>query len=144
MPDSFEQLYNNLKAFDSIKAADKIINKNSHYAIDLIQGQMIRGRMPDDSLIGTYKSPLYAEFKSLKNSLAGYGVMDFNLEGNYYKKMKMQGQYPNYTIISLDSKAGKLVEIAGDDPLGLNKTSAVLFRDNNDKDFIEEVAKLFK
>jgi len=141
---TLQQLSDNFQRFNANKAADEIIMSNGNYAIDLTQGQMIRGRMPDGSIIGTYRSPFYAEFKNLKNPLAGFGVVDLNFEGNYYKGMAFTGKYPNYKIIGRDGKT-KSIEGKYGDPLGLDKTNFNLFRNKNDKDFIEKKLKpLFK
>ena len=57
--------------------------------------------------------------------------------------MILKGTYPKYNVISKDSKAGKLESWYGD-PLGPNKKNSELYRNENDQDFCDEVAKLFK
>lgn len=139
-----EELIKRFQNFNAVQAADRVIKKNAEFAIDLSQGQMIRGKMPDGSQIGAYQSPFYAEFKNLRNPLAGFGVVDLNLTGDYYKGMILTGKYPNYEIISKDGKAQELESKYGD-PLGINKSNEEKFRNKNDKDYVtNEIAPLFK
>jgi hypothetical protein len=141
---TLRQFSDRLQKFQPIKTADRVVKKSGKFAIDLIQGQMIRGRSPDGSLITpSYQSPFYAEFKQLRNSMPTMGVPDLNLTGDYYKGMVFKGNYPTYMVRSKDSKADELKVKYGDN-LGFDKNSAKLFRNENDKDFCNEVVKLFK
>ena len=143
---TLEQLYNNFKNFNAVKAADEIIMSNGEIAVSLNRQQMIDGEnSKDNEITPSYFSSDYAAFKNRKNSRAGLGTPDLRNTGRFQDLMKFVKKGNKYFVTSIDQKTGMLTVKYGADIFGLQPINSQSFRNKNDKDFIEKKLKpLFK
>lgn len=140
------QLSNNLQGFNAEKEAEKIIMSNGqNFAVSMNRQQLIDGEdSKGNEITPGYFSPTYSAFKNRLNSRPGLGTPDLRNTGRFQDLMKFVKKGKKYFVTSIDEKTGMLVTKYGEDIFGLDKINSQSFRNKNDKDFCEKVAKLFK
>lgn len=98
----------------------EILN-NKEEIVTLVRERWLRGKKPDGSIIGEYRSFAYQQEKLRMNSLAG-GNVDLTLTGALNKGLDI---FPlsgdNFNIFSKDEKARSIAEKYGLDVYGLTK-----------------------
>jgi len=76
--------------------------------------QLLEGKATDGSILGRYRDPDYAAFKSrYGGSIAPYGVYNFNLYGDFQDSMYVRPLLTEIEIGSRDSKEAKLERLGG-------------------------------
>jgi|5B_taG_2_1085324.scaffolds.fasta_scaffold10594_2 hypothetical protein len=84
-----------------------------------------RGKNPDGSIIGTYRSNSYSNFKKSKNPLAR-GFVDLINTGSYVNKLYVKKVNKlQYQFVSRDSKDKMLADKYGQQIRGLSKHSLI-------------------
>ena len=112
-------------------AIDKIVDKNSDFAIKAVQNQLLDGETPEDTPITPdYSSPFYARFKNTINPRPTIGVPDLRLTGGYHAGIHLIGRYPNHEFVGKNEKTPMLHSKYGDN-LGLNKLNQESFINKN-------------
>jgi hypothetical protein len=73
-----------LRAFDVDKEFKIILGQNNQELVKSQQKQMLHGLNSEGKAIGAYKGVVYAEEKYAMNPLAGKGIVDLKLTGDFY------------------------------------------------------------
>ena len=91
----FKKVISNIKKLDQWQILFDTLSSSEiqQFIIDLNLGQLAKGENTEGDLIGFYKSFTYASFKQgLPGRVAGFGVVDLNLTGQYYESYVIQLQ----------------------------------------------------
>jgi hypothetical protein len=116
-----------LALFDGIdveKQAGVIIEQHPSQIIAYNQANLQEGMYKQGDFLAPYASKYYA---ALKLKLNPRGVTDLRLTGEYYRSMKLKVDQTTFTIYSDDEKADRLVNLYGDDILGISNDDKVDF-----------------
>jgi hypothetical protein len=144
---TLRQLSDNFQKFDPEKTAEIIVKKNAGFAILLNQQQLSSGLdLSGGKISKEYASDRYAGFKNRLNTLPGFGTPDLKIvkKGGLHDDIifdKVGGKYQmwNNSILATYPSITQYGDV-----WGLTKKNKKRFRNKNDKDFSEEVKKLFK
>lgn len=115
-------LQQRLKKLDIHFEAEEAMNNTADDILSKQKDQLLHGVRADGSMIGKYKSQVYAAKKHAMNPLPGFGNMDWKLTGDLHKALFVDVRRDIFVIDSADSKTGSLIQRFGD-PMGLTKQS---------------------
>ena len=93
---------------------DSLFLKEERNIRELIQNRWLFGKKPDGSIIGYYRSPMYALEKRAKNQKAGAGVVDLTDTGSLGNKIKIALVSQGIEVFSQDEKYNDIAEKYGD------------------------------
>jgi hypothetical protein len=97
-----------LRVFDVDKEFKIILGRNNHELVKSQQKQMLHGLNSEGKAIGAYKGVIYAEEKYAMNPLAGKGIVDLNLTGDFYNAIFTDITGDSIIFDSSDSKSSGL------------------------------------
>jgi hypothetical protein len=111
-----------LQKVDVAYEAETAIDATKTDIITRQKDQLLHGLRADGTLIGKYKSKVYAAKKYAQNPLPGFGNMDWRLTGALYGDIFVDVRRDIYVIDSADPKMQSLEKQFGD-PMGLDEAN---------------------
>lgn len=121
---TISDLLETLERLDVPFEAAESIHDSRETIVEKQRDQLLHGIRANGKMIGKYRSKVYAAKKFAQNPLAGFGNMDWKLEGDVHRDLFVDVREDIYIIDSADSKTGDLIERFGD-PFGLTEESQV-------------------
>lgn len=99
------------------------------------------GYRPNYRKIGKYRSDAYAQYKSSKNPLAGYGYVDLINTGAFVNSLFVRQSGRGYLFDSGNEKASLLETAYGKDIFGLNQKT---FNRIQYEEYYDDVVRMIK
>ncbi len=144
---TLHQLSDRLQRFDPEKEAEITVKKNAWFAVVLNQQQLTDGLDLSGSKISQeYASFSYAGYKNRLNTLAGFGTPDLKIvkKGGLHDDIIFDMVGGKWQMFNKSILATYPSITQYGDVWGLTTKNTIRFRNKNDKDYSEKVAKLFK
>jgi hypothetical protein len=111
---SLLDMVNRLKSINLNDILDDSVMETKDSLLGENKFQLLSGKAIDGSVLGHYRDPDYANFKSrYGGSIAPFGVYNFNLYGDFQDAMYVRPLLTEIEIGSLDGKESKLEKLAG-------------------------------
>ena len=135
-------MLNRFESFDRVTTTAQIMKEDEQAVVELNRQQLLHGFKSDGDLVGEYRSPAYALMKERMNPLAGLGLVDLRLTGDFFRGFQLAIDSTEYAIFSTDWKTNKLMDKYSEDIFGLTRDSqfelwSKIVRDK----FVEQLAQ---
>lgn len=122
------------------KALLAIVESNGHALIDLVTGQLLKGKDGEGNFLQHYRSKHYADLKLLLNPL---GVTDLRLSGDFWDGFYAVTKKFPIVINSTDNKRDELVKKYGDEIFWPDVQSKSAFREFIERDTKDYYRKVY-